>query len=76
MMGVFMLVAIAGGNVLTAVVNGRIKSLEAGGYQFLTGANYYWTFTIAMVATAIVFVIWSQFYRGQTYIQGDESASH
>lgn len=76
MMGVFMLVAIAGGNVLTAVVNGRIKSLEAGGYQFLTGANYYWTFTIAMVATAVVFVIWSQFYRGQTYIQGDESASH
>ncbi|BBO34880.1 POT family MFS transporter [Lacipirellula parvula] len=76
MMGVFMLVAIAGGNVLTAVVNGKIKAFEAAGYRFLTGENYYWTFTIAMVATAVVFVAWSQFYRGQTYIQGEEASTH
>jgi len=73
MMGVFMLISIAGGNLLTAVVNGQIKALEKAGYQFLTGANYYWAFTAAMLATACLYVVWSQFYRGQTFIQGDET---
>lgn len=72
MMGVFMLISIAGGNVLTAVVNGQIKALEAKGYGFLSGANYYWTFTAAMLATACGYVVWSQFYRGQTYVQGED----
>ena len=73
-MGIFLL-AIAIGNLLTAEVNGRIKVLEEAGYSFLTNANYYWTFTAAMLLTAIVFVVWSQFYRGRVYIQGDESAA-
>ena len=73
-MGIFLL-AIAIGNLLTAEVNGRIKVLEEAGYSFLTNANYYWTFTAAMLLTAIVFVVWSQFYRGRVYIQGDESVA-
>ena len=74
-MGIFLL-AIAVGNLLTAEVNGQIKSLEKAGYSFLTDANYYWTFTAAMLLTAIVFVGWSQFYRGQTYIQGEQDGAH
>ena len=74
-MGIFLL-AIAIGNLLTAEVNGMIKQLEAAGYSFLTGANYYWTFTLAMLLTACIFVVWSQFYRGETFIQGDEAAAH
>jgi POT family proton-dependent oligopeptide transporter len=73
-MGVFMLVGIAGGNLITAIVNGQIPAIEKAGYKFLTGANYYWTFTAAMLAMAVVFVVWSQFYRGQTFIQGDDEA--
>jgi len=70
-MGLFML-SVSLGNLLTAEVNGAIKSLEERGYQFLSGANYFWSFAAAMFATAVVYVFWSQFYRGQTYIQGDE----
>ena len=38
----------------------------------LEGANYYWFFTLLMLGAAVIFVVWSQFYRGQVYIQGDE----
>ena len=70
-MGLFLL-SITVGNLLTAEVNGVIKKLEASGYSFLTGANYYWTFTAAMLVTACLYVVWSQFYRGQTFIQGND----
>lgn len=70
-MGLLML-SIALGNLLTAEVNGIIKQLETSGYRFLSGANYYWTFTTAMLITSCVYVVWSRFYRGQTFIQGEE----
>jgi POT family proton-dependent oligopeptide transporter len=70
-MCVYLLVAIALGNFFTAWVNGYIEQQKSLGAKILAGANYYWFFTGLMVATAVVFVVWSQFYRGQTYIQGD-----
>ncbi|MBX3426569.1 MAG: POT family MFS transporter [Pirellulales bacterium] len=73
-MGLFLL-AIALGNLLTSEVAGQIKALEEAGYRFLTGANYYWTFTAAMLASAAAFVVWSQFYRGATFIQGSDAAT-
>ncbi len=73
-MGVYLLVAIALGNFLTAWVNGYIEQQKSLGSTILAGANYYWFFTALMVATAVVFVAWSQFYRGQTYIQGDDES--
>ncbi|MBX3433601.1 MAG: POT family MFS transporter [Pirellulales bacterium] len=73
-MGLFLL-AIALGNLLTSEVAGQIKALEEAGYRFLTGANYYWTFTAAMLASAAAFVVWSQFYRGATFIQGSDAAA-
>lgn len=69
-MGVFML-SITAGNLFTAWVNRVIVAQKATGSSFLEGANYYWFFTGVMVVAAIVFVIWSRFYRGQMYIQGE-----
>lgn len=73
-MGLYLLVAIALGNLLTAEVAGQIKTLEEAGYRFLSGANFYWTFTVAMLLSAVTFVVWSQFYKGQTFIQGEEQS--
>ncbi len=69
-MGVFFL-SITLGNVFTSGVNWLIKSQKEKGYEILVGADYFWFFTWVMVGTAVVYVGWSQFYRGQTYIQGE-----
>ena len=69
-MGLFML-SITLGNIITERVNHAIQVRQEQGAALLTGANYYWFFTVAMLVTACLFVVWSRFYRGQTYIQGD-----
>lgn len=58
------------GNVVTAVVNMVIRRED--GTVILSGASYYWFFAGLMVATALAFIVWSQYYRGRTYFQGDE----
>jgi POT family proton-dependent oligopeptide transporter len=72
-MGVYLLVAIALGNFFTARVNGYIEDQKALGSKVLEGANYFWFFTGVMLATAFVFLVFMQFYRGRTYIQGEEA---
>jgi POT family proton-dependent oligopeptide transporter len=71
-MGVYLLVAIALGNLFTAQVNGYIDTQKKLGTTILEGANYFWFFTAVMLATAVVFAVWSQFYRGRTFIQGED----
>jgi POT family proton-dependent oligopeptide transporter len=70
-MGVYML-AITLGNLLTAQVNDFIADQREAGNTYLDGARYFWFFTIVMGVTAVLFVVWSQFYRGKTYIQGEQ----
>jgi len=70
-MGFYML-SVALGNKFTAEVNSQIEQQRQQGVRLLEGANYYWFFTAAMLITAIVFVVFAQFYRGSTYIQGDD----
>lgn len=72
-MGIYFL-GVSLGNGLTAIVNYVIQNPD--GTSKLDGASYYWFFTIAMFVTACAYVIWSQFYRGQTYIQGDDTPTH
>ncbi len=67
-MAVYML-SVSAGNLFTAVVNSVIQRPD--GTSRLDGADYYWFFTGTMLATACVFAIWSRFYRGRTYIQGE-----
>lgn len=66
----FCMLSIFVGNLFTAVVNVVIQNED--GTSKLPGASYYWFFTVAMLVTAVAYVVWSQFYRGQTYIQGDD----
>lgn len=66
----FCMLSVSIGNAFTAIVNRVIQNDD--GSSKLPGASYYWFFTIAMLVTAVVYVAWSQFYRGSTYIQGDE----
>lgn len=70
-MGLYLL-SVALGNKFTVWVNEYIQAQKEAGVTTLEGANYYWFFTAAMLATAIIYVIWSQFYRGSTFIQGEE----
>jgi POT family proton-dependent oligopeptide transporter len=69
-MAIYML-SVSLGNLLTAVVNGLIQN--ADGTSKLEGANYYWFFTALMFITACLFTAFMQFYRGQTFIQGEDA---
>jgi POT family proton-dependent oligopeptide transporter len=71
-MGGYLLVSIALGNFFTAQVNGYIEAQKKLGATILDGANYFWFFTGFITIIAIVFVVWSQFYRGATFIQGED----
>jgi POT family proton-dependent oligopeptide transporter len=66
------LLSISLGNLFTAQVNRIVANRKEAGQPILEGADYFWFFTSVMVTTAIVFAIYSQFYRGRTYIQGEE----
>jgi POT family proton-dependent oligopeptide transporter len=58
------------GNLFVALVNGLI---EHNRLPFdLSGAKYYWFFTIAIGLTGIAFSGFACFYRPKTYIQGDD----
>jgi proton-dependent oligopeptide transporter, POT family len=59
------------GDMFTAQVNGYIASKKELGINVLEGASFYWFFTGLMAVTAVLFVFWSSFYRGRTYIQGE-----
>ncbi len=70
-MGLFLLSQTVG-NSFTSAVNLFIENPD--GSSKLPGASYYWFFTIAMLITAVLFVITASFYREKSYIQ-DEAAT-
>jgi POT family proton-dependent oligopeptide transporter len=70
-MGVYFL-SITLGNVFTSEVNSYIKNQRDQGNSVLEGADYFWFFTWVMVATTVLYIAWSSFYKGKTYIQGEE----
>lgn len=69
-MALFML-AVSLGNQFTALLNFSIPALKRAGFD-LEGAAYFRFFTFLMLVTAIIYVFFSRFYRGKTYIQGDD----
>jgi len=69
-MGLFLL-STAVGNGFTAAVNYFIQNKD--GTSKLPGASYYWFFCIAMLVTAVIFVVVACFYQEKSYIQ-DETA--
>lgn len=58
------------GNLFTALVNRFIQNDD--GTVSLAGADYYWFFTAVMAVTAVLFVFFSLFYKGRTYVQGED----
>jgi POT family proton-dependent oligopeptide transporter len=74
MVGGFYLLSVTIGNKFVAEINRFIGEQKQQGASYLDGANYYWFFTACMLGTAVMYLLWSQFYRGQTFIQGDEPA--
>jgi proton-dependent oligopeptide transporter, POT family len=70
-MGIFLFFSMAMGNLFTALVNEYITAMKAAGSATLQGANYFWFFTGVIGVTTLIFLVWSQFYRGRTYIQGE-----
>ncbi len=70
-MSIFLL-SVSVGNEFTAVTNWLI--VREDGTNMLPGASYYWFFTGVMVVAACAYVVVAMFYKGQTYIQGEESA--
>jgi len=65
------LLSISLGNAFTAIVNAFIQNED--GTSKLSGAGYYWFFTIAMLVTAILFIPVAARYREKSYIQDEDS---
>ncbi len=69
-MGVYFL-GVSLGNFYVAGVNRFMESSrDEVGNTPLDGANYFWFFTALMLGTTVIYVIYAQFYKGQTHIQG------
>jgi POT family proton-dependent oligopeptide transporter len=66
------LLSVSLGNLFISLVNKFIQNPD--GTVKLKGPDYYWFFTLLMLATGIVFCIVIQFYRGKTYIQDEAQA--
>ena len=67
--------AISLGNAFTAAVNHFIQNPDGTVKQSMTGAHYFFFFVWLMLATAILFLLVSHFYRGKTYIQDEAETS-
>lgn len=60
------------GNQFTSLVNWFIQAPD--GTSRLPGAQYYWFFTLAMLATAVAFIFVAANYRERTYLQNEAPA--
>jgi POT family proton-dependent oligopeptide transporter len=69
-MGLYFAGSVALGNVFTSALNFFIQNDD--GTVKLDGADYYLFFAALMLATAVIFIFVSPWYRGRTYIQGAE----
>jgi POT family proton-dependent oligopeptide transporter len=65
------LFTIALGNQFTAMLNFLMPTLTALGID-LRHAAYFRFFTLLMFCTALLFIFFARFYRGRTYLQGEE----
>jgi POT family proton-dependent oligopeptide transporter len=61
--------AVSLGNVFTAAVNFFIQNPD--GTVKLKGAGYFFFFVAVMLVTALLFVFFARFYRGNSYIQDE-----
>jgi proton-dependent oligopeptide transporter, POT family len=67
------LFSVSVGNLITSAIDFNKPNLKSMGIN-LEGANHYAFFTLFMLVAAVLFVFVARFYRGKTYIQGEEPA--
>lgn len=73
-MGIYFL-GVSLGNIFVSIVNFGLDFFkDDSGKTLLEGANYYWFFTGLMFLTWMAYMVWSRFYKGHTYIQGEDEA--
>lgn len=70
-MGIYFL-GVSLGNLFTSGVNFFIQNDD--GTTKLSNVNYYWFFTALMAVATVVFVVYSRFYKGRTFLQGEDEA--
>lgn len=68
----FFMMSIAAGNLFTSAVNFFIQNPD--GSSKLEGADYYWFFTLMMLATSLLFLLVVKLYREKTYIHHEQPA--
>jgi POT family proton-dependent oligopeptide transporter len=68
----FFMMSIAAGNLFTSAVNFFIQNPD--GSSKLEGADYYWFFTLLMLATSLLFLLVVKHYREKTYIHHEQAA--
>ncbi|WP_437186378.1 POT family MFS transporter [Planctomicrobium sp. SH668] len=73
MMSVYFL-SVTLGNQYTAFVNWGIETARKSGTTILEGPSYYLFFAMSMLVSAIIFVVWSPYYKGKTHVQSDVEA--
>ncbi|MGB1247505.1 MAG: MFS transporter [Chitinophagales bacterium] len=66
----FWLVAVAIGNLFTALVNLFMK--KSDGTLWLEGADYFWFFTILMAVATVLFYIFNKNYKEEHHLQTQE----
>jgi len=66
----FFMMSIAAGNLFTSAVNFFIQNPD--GSSKLEGADYYWFFTLMMLATSVLFLLVVKFYREKPYIHHEQ----
>jgi proton-dependent oligopeptide transporter, POT family len=71
-MAVWLLV-VSLGNLFTAFMHSLVPTLKPLGLN-LENAGWFQFFTLLMVGAAIIYVFVARWYRGKTYIQGEEPA--
>jgi proton-dependent oligopeptide transporter, POT family len=71
-MAVWLLV-VSLGNLFTSFMHWLVPSLKPLGLN-LENAGWFQFFTLLMLAAAVIYIFVARWYRGKTYIQGEESA--
>ena len=69
----FFMLSISLGNLFTSAVNFIIQKPD--GSSLLEGADYFLFFTVLMAGTAVLFMLLARFYRGQIYINDEQTAT-
>jgi POT family proton-dependent oligopeptide transporter len=69
----FFMLSISVGNLFTSAVNFFINN--ADGSSKLAGADYFMFFTLLMLVTAVLYSLMARFYKGQTWLHEEQTAT-